>query len=376
MAILQAILAVLLRQSGRLLNTAFGWATMLLFGKVPEKRQLYLSVITFGSVLWIVVVLGIIFPQVGTFLLAFIPLPHWVDRNWVRLAMLIAAVIVPPLVGLISQFLVEPERRPREITSKLREMLKGYPYTLGLALTLLWMIVFAPVMKLRTIIKRWTSTHVPVVVEPQDYLNVVGDIQRILRARGIPTGRTKASWMVRWPTRMLTFFAGGGIKDITAEHLTLLQSSQVEVLLHPSDLVIQGKEKEVTRAHAFITEHLTFTKAYLTWSREANQMEDRLGEVWQAVQGRGQFSQQDALARLGEIRRQLQTLQVSYEEWEILFREVLVVESALLKRLTGAAGQTEEPGGSPEEEIPLQGAETSTPIEHAKHPLPALDPLR
>src|SRR5262245_704381 len=45
MAVLQAILAAVGRQLGRLLNTAFSWATVLLFGKVSERRQLYLSAI-------------------------------------------------------------------------------------------------------------------------------------------------------------------------------------------------------------------------------------------------------------------------------------------------------------------------------------------
>src|SRR3954451_8277535 len=78
MAIVQAVLALIFRSAGKLLNTAFGWATGMLFGKVPQDRQIFLSVIAFGSVAWIVAVLGIIFPSFATFLLAFVPLPAWV----------------------------------------------------------------------------------------------------------------------------------------------------------------------------------------------------------------------------------------------------------------------------------------------------------
>src|SRR3954464_9718970 len=86
MAIIQALLTMLFRQMGRVLNTAFGWATTLLFGQVPEKRQTYLSAIALGSGLWLVVVLGIAFPRLGAFLLAFVPLPEWAS-GWVRLVM-------------------------------------------------------------------------------------------------------------------------------------------------------------------------------------------------------------------------------------------------------------------------------------------------
>jgi len=48
MAIVQALLALVFRSAGRLLNMVFGWATMMLFGKVPQDRQIYLSIIAFG----------------------------------------------------------------------------------------------------------------------------------------------------------------------------------------------------------------------------------------------------------------------------------------------------------------------------------------
>ncbi len=63
MVLVQGLLALVTRQASKLLNTAFGWATMLLFGQVPQDRQLALSAITFGSVLWLTVLIGIAFPR-------------------------------------------------------------------------------------------------------------------------------------------------------------------------------------------------------------------------------------------------------------------------------------------------------------------------
>ena len=40
MAIIQVLLAALARSAGRILNTAVGWATTMIFGRVPEKRQI------------------------------------------------------------------------------------------------------------------------------------------------------------------------------------------------------------------------------------------------------------------------------------------------------------------------------------------------
>ena len=77
MAIIQALFAAVTRSAGKVLNTVFAWATVLLFGHVPEDRQIYVSAIAFGSVIWLVVLVGVAFPAVGTFLLSFVPLPDW-----------------------------------------------------------------------------------------------------------------------------------------------------------------------------------------------------------------------------------------------------------------------------------------------------------
>src|SRR5688572_16326656 len=102
MAIIQGVLAMVTRSAGKVLNTAFGWATIMLFGKVSQDRQIYLSTITFGSLVWIIVVAGIAAPELGVFLLSFVNLPEWINENWVRLAMLAAAALVPLVIGALS----------------------------------------------------------------------------------------------------------------------------------------------------------------------------------------------------------------------------------------------------------------------------------
>ena len=329
MVIVQAILAMLFRSAGKLLNTAFGWATVMLFGRVPQDRQIYLSLVSFGSVIWLLALVGIAFPKIGTFLLSFVPLPDWVDRTWIRLAMLAAAVLIPGIVGVLATRLVDPEDRKGGFVTN---VLRGYPYTIGLAVTLVLMLVFAPVLKIRDLVRRWTTQHVPVIVEAVDYPTVVDDLQNALRAGGIETARGRPSWMLRLPTKLLAFFAGSAVGELVAATLTRLYAPNLDVLLHPSDMVISGREKEAARARAIIAEHLTFTRAYLTWDKEANEMEDALRRIWESVQ---QGSDVDALARLRALDARLDKLTLPYEEWEVLFRQKLQVERAALSRLAG-----------------------------------------
>jgi hypothetical protein len=343
MAIIAPILGVLSRMAGKLLNTIFGWATVTLFGRVPQSRQIFLSIIALGSVVWLAVVLGIAFPDFGTFLLGFVPLPDWVDEAWVRLAMLVAAVLIPVVVGAISLLMLEPGERPQGILAKGKEVLKGYPYTLGLALTLVLMTILVPFVKLRVIMKRWSSQHMPVLVEADDYLKVADQIERTLDQRGWSTQREQASWMLRFPTRLLTLFASGAIDDLVAKNLTVLSAPSLEVVLHPADLVINGKKEDVVHARAAITEQLTLSEAHLTWTKEGNELEDQLNDLWHRIKGtKGKSYWTSAAARLQDIDRELGRLEVPFEEWEVLFRTKLLLERELLGAIATSSEETQQ----------------------------------
>lgn len=60
---------------------AFGWATILPFGRVPQRKLLLLAGVGLGSILWVVTLIGVLFPGVGTFLVAFVPAPDFIDEG-------------------------------------------------------------------------------------------------------------------------------------------------------------------------------------------------------------------------------------------------------------------------------------------------------
>jgi hypothetical protein len=325
-AIIQALIAMLTRSAGKLLNTAFSWATVLLFGRVSQDRQIYVSAIAFGSVIWLVVLAGVAFPSVATFLLSFVTLPPWIDKRWIRLAMLAAVIMIPALIGVVSIFMLERERRPHGAGGIARAVLRGYPYTVGLALTLVLMTIFAPLLKVRALVKRWTTEHVPVIVPPQDYDSVVDAVHAALAQNGVETERERASWMLRAPTKVLTMFASGAVAGLVADRMTALRNKELELVLHPSDLVISGREDVAAHTRAVLAENVVFTPAYLTWDKEANELEDRMRAIWRARDARPAGVLQ---GELNEIASKLHELRVPYEEWEVLFRELLLLERAL-----------------------------------------------
>jgi hypothetical protein len=163
-----------------------------------------------------------------------------------------------------------------------------------------------------------------------------------LQAGGFVVRRELAGWMLRAPTKLFTLLVGGVFENMVADQLTVLISSRIRVLLHPFDLVIQGRKQAVARAQALITENLTFTKAYQTWSEEANELEDRLLVIWSAIKADAKADPAPCLNQLRAIEIEMKTIEMTYEEWQVLFRERLIVERGLLQVMAGIREQPKD----------------------------------
>ncbi|MEO7119334.1 MAG: hypothetical protein ABIZ34_10225, partial [Candidatus Limnocylindrales bacterium] len=196
MAILAALIAFGSRFATKVLTTALGWASTLLFGRVPASRQIILLVLTFGSVIWLVMIAGVIVPQLGTFLLLLVPQQTFVPEGVIRILMLIGVIVAPAIVGGLTLLLTPGEPRPpRRI---LEAVWRGYPLTVLLSVLLAFLAVLAVWRKIKSTIKRWTDAHVPMVVKPGAYDDVAADLDRALsdagfdleasRRRSVPRG--------------------------------------------------------------------------------------------------------------------------------------------------------------------------------------------
>ena len=335
MAIIGSVFAMFGRFAGRLLNAVLGWATLLLFGKVSGSKQTVLLLVALGSLLWVVTVFGILIPDIGTFALAFVPVPDFIDEDWVRLAMLGLAVVIPLVIGAAAMFLTEAERRPQR-GGLVIGVLRGYPFTFVLALTIVVLGGVALVRKVRSLAKRWEDAHVPVVVKPGGYDGVLEALEDVLDRAGLDVMRKPAPAVVSMPPRLLDKVAGRALGGLVPDRLMLLSGPDLDVLVYPSDVAISGTKPATARARAAIASRLTDTPAYMTTSAEAQHVEDLIRETAGGAEDRDAQSVQSRVARLRAIDSDLARLTVPFEEWETVYRQRLQVERDLL------AGETNE----------------------------------
>jgi hypothetical protein len=331
---LGAIFAFVGRQLGRILTLAFNWATIVLFGRVPQDRQLYLSGMALTALLWPIVLAGIAFPSFATFMLGFFTVPDWV-KPWVRLAMLALAILLPLVNGALSARLPDSDKRPKG-RALATTILRGYPNSLALFVVLVWMMVVAPLGQIRALIRRWEAAHVPIAVKPGGYDTVVGDLAGSLDRAGIRVRRERAHWAYELPGKVLAVLGGETVRALVPAQLAKLVGDGFETTLHPMDLSLVGRKKTLAHARAAIVRELTFTEAYQTWSKEAQNLEDRLIKA-----ARGE----DDLDAIGSA---LNEGDFAFEEWEILYRLLLQV------RLRVSATGTDAVEPADEERPPLR----------------------
>jgi hypothetical protein len=345
MAILGSVFAMLGRFMGRLLNSALGWATILLFGKVQGKRQAFVLVMALASLVWVVTLAGVVVPDIATFVLTFVPVPDWVDDTWIRLVMLAAAATIPLLIGVGALVITDADRRPKG-GGVVTAVLRGYPFTLVLAVTIVFLAVVAGVRKVRSLTRRWEDAHVPVVVKPGGYDRVVVDLESVLDDAGLDVRREAAPQVLSIPPRLLDRVAGKALGSLVPDRLVVLKGQGLDILVYPSDIAIAGSKDRVSRARAAIASKLTESPAYMTTSADAERLEDRISALLR-------LEPAAARARLADLDREIARLAVPFDEWETVFRERLQVERNLLAReVDGRAAEhpavselAPEPGG-------------------------------
>ena len=348
MTFLAGIFGVLGRFAGKLLTTTLGWASTLLFGRVPQGRQIVLALVTFGSVIWAALAIGVILPDLGAFLVAAVPAPDAIDRGWLRLAMLIGALTVPAIVGIATIFVVDPADRPKG-AAIIGQVVRGYPLSAALAATLVILAGVAIVRFVHHLAIRWVDAHVPIVVHPGGYDRVVADLERALDDAGLAVDRKPAPLPLAVPGRMLGRIAGPGIRALVPDRPVELVGQGIEIGLYPSDNAIAGKQAIVARARAAIATRLTSTAASMTTSAEAQEVEAMLEQLTRgrdagAEPGTGSQAGPDPAPTLAEVDRRLATLEIPHDEWEILYRQRLQVERDLLAGRRPGSVLTTEPG--------------------------------
>ena len=133
------------------------------------------------------------------------------------------------------------------------------------------------------------------------------------------------------PAKWLAAVAGRDSSTLVPDRMLQLRGDDLDVLIYPMDILIAGQPHAVARARAAMASRLTTSAAHLTVSAEAQAIEDRLAALARPKDGHDHRARFDdaAAAEFAAIDERLASMDVSYEEWEVLYRQRLQVERDL-----------------------------------------------
>jgi hypothetical protein len=314
------------RFAGDLLTSALGWAGTLLFGRVPDSHRVLLLAMTAMSFLWLLALLGLAIPALASFLVATTPHPSAVDP-WLGVALAAAAILLPVGVGLAG-YLVPAEGRRELGPSVVAELLRGYVLAPVLGGLLVFLAAVGVGRKIRSWRHGWSDVHVAVVVDPRGYDELVADLVDALEFVELHVTVHDAPAVLTLPARVLTAVAGPNVRKLRPDRPVELRARDLRIGVYASDIAISGTTRRRTRARAAVLSRLTATWAHLTTTAEAQAIEDRLAKL-AGARPAGQAGPRVRSA-LAEIDGELLDLEISSDEWDILFRERLQVERDLL----------------------------------------------
>lgn len=338
-----SVFGIVGRVAGDLLTSALGWASSLLFGRVPRSHQIYLVLMMAWSFVWIVVVLGLLLPTVASFLLAATPHPPFVDHAWLGIALLFLVILLPLGVGLAGYLVPAEGERPTG-AAIVRELLRGYLLAPLISGLLIFLAGVGIVRKVRSRRHGWSDTHVPIVVKRGGYDQLVVDLQDALASAGLPQAAKDAPWVLTLPARLLTSVAGDNVRKLRPDRLIELTGPGMRIGVYPSDIAVSGATRDRTRARAAILSRLATSSAHLTTSSEAQELEDRIASLAGPGGAAGGMPGAGARVAFEAIDVRLLDLVVPTEEWDIVYRLRLQMERDLL---AGSAPGTAFPGHEP-----------------------------
>jgi hypothetical protein len=326
--ILQALISFVGRSARKLLNAVFGWAVISLFGRSNPKQQTFLTVLVVLAVAWPIPLLGIAFPGVLAFALAFVPKVSSASAVVLRLVALALTLMIPIAVGLAIDSRQSAAARR---SGPLGRMLRGFPLTLGIASGFVLMFVTVPVLRIASALKHRSDEHVPLLTSGDEYEDASRRIDETLRSSGIAARRGPPPWWVSAPMRLLRALGGDLLRPYLPEQLAWWQGPGLEIAQYNADLLIRGRTQQVAWTRGLLEEALAPGPGLATSDAAAQDLERQIQRVWHVfAQDRdAHLGSKRLRGRLTEIAAELGRADLPYEQWQIVYRKALQLGRAL-----------------------------------------------
>ncbi|HLK91766.1 MAG TPA: hypothetical protein VKZ18_17880 [Polyangia bacterium] len=304
------------------------WAVEALFGRTTARQRTLFTALIALAIAWPVLLFGIVRPKLAVQVLALVPLPDVVP-DWTVRVLWVALTFLLPL-GMGTAVVLKAPRAPRG-GPLVRRVLRGFPITVGLTVSFGIIFLSVPVMRLAAFVRRQRALDVPLVMDAAAYGQVAGEVCRVLNRQGFAFCPAEPGWWVSVPIRLLMRLGGPALRSHVPAHLEHFETAGLAMTLYPSGLLLRGDPERLAWAHALIAESVVHTEGLQTIEPKAQALERRLRPLWRRHDADPAAARHDPtlLRELDRATRDLKALQVRWDDWQVLYRQLLQLERAM-----------------------------------------------
>ncbi|MFL5278686.1 MAG: phage holin family protein [Myxococcales bacterium] len=366
MAILQALISLISRSAGKILNAAFGWAVLALFGRTTPKEQTVLSAVVAAAAAWPLLLVGVAFPKAMVFVVSFVPLSKSVPSGILRIVWIVLALVVPLIVGSVIAARAPKNALPE---SRLKRLLRGFQVTFALAAAFLLMLVIAPALKIVNAVKGRKDVRLPALVQEGAGKEFMSALVAALSLYAIEMRSAEPPWHLTAPATVLKKLGGRAFANFVGEDPQYRVSQDLQVNLNPNELLLRGKERALLRAQSVAQEVMAPRCIFSCMDARAQDLEQQIKRVWRVLAERPRDHRASAalIRRRDEIARELARSEVPFDEWQIVYRELLQLDRALRGDgaliVRAAFKESEEEQMATQKELELKIEEPAPPAE-------------
>ena len=204
--------------------------------------------------------------------------------------------------------------------------------TVGVRRSAANMLVTVPTLRVVSFVRGRRDTYVPLVTTVESYPLAAKVVLDTLERHGIRMIAVEPPWWAAMPSNILKRFGQGAFTGYTADQSAYFRSGDLEAVLYPNTLLLRGPGGVAARAHALAVEALTgHPDMFQTVSPDAQEIERQIQRVWSAYRlaPSAHANAAPLLSRFDEIALEIARRPLSFDDWQVIYRQVLQLGRAL-----------------------------------------------
>jgi hypothetical protein len=167
------------------------------------------------------------------------------------------------------------------------------------------------------------------LTEAPSYRQVAGALRDVLARHGLVLEPAEPGWWVSAPMRLLLWFGGAAFRSYVPRDLEHFTSTDLVMSVYPSGVLLRGVGRSVAAAQALIAEAIVETEGLETLDPRAQKLEREIRGIWKKHVLAGSGREPASSAPVVQVARELAGLEVDFEQWRALYRQILQVDRAL-----------------------------------------------